>query len=274
MRRDEGFEARPRGRGRCERRARPSSRAGGPAPSPCVARSLTTPVGAGEHEEVGARCPKGRRASSHSEGGPAITRTGRHQARALPPAAGCLRRRFRSMSVPDAAGTGRSRRQASRGGPAIVAAAAVAGPNEDGPGVGGAAERGRCRRRRASPPPVRVDVGPRRRGDRPISPGSVSGRSDDRGGGGDGRAERGWTSRCCRRGTRGPPRPAGVVPPLVGRGEAPTRRAASAAAGVVVLGGRSGRHGICLVLAVVWWSWGPSRVGLRTAGLAEDYEPT
>ena len=142
----EGFEARPRGRGRCERRARPSSRAGGPAPSPCVARSLATPLGAGAREEVGARCPKGRRASSHSEGGPAITRTGRRQARALPPAAGCLRRRFRSMSVPEAAETGRSRRQASRGGPAIVAVAAVAGPNEDGPVVGSAAERGRgCR---------------------------------------------------------------------------------------------------------------------------------
>ena len=90
---------------------------------------------------------KGRRASSHSEGGPAITRTGRRQACSLPSAAGCLRRRFRSMYAPEAAATGRSRRQASRGGPTIVAAAAVAGPNEDGPVLGSAAERGRYRRR-------------------------------------------------------------------------------------------------------------------------------
>ena len=71
------------------RRARPSSRAGGSAPSPCVARSLTTPVGE----------------------------------------------------------TGRSRRQASRGGQTIVVAAAVAGPNEDGPVLGSTAERGRYRQR-------------------------------------------------------------------------------------------------------------------------------
>jgi len=122
-------------------------------------------------------------------------------------------------------------RRPPRGCPAIVAAAAMAGPSKDGLVVGSAAERGRCRRRRASPPPTLVCVGLPPRGGRPISPGSASGMSGDRGSGGDGRAERGWTARCHCRGTRAPPRPAGTVPRPEGRAEGIPRPVVSAAVG-------------------------------------------
>ena len=98
-----------------------------------------------------------------------------------------------------------------------MAAAAVAGPNEDGPVLGSAAERKRRRGQRAPFPGRKVE--PRasldrwclRRSGRAVRAASCR-RSF-----GDGRAERGWTARCCCGGTQAPPRPAGTVPRPEGR---------------------------------------------------------
>ena len=74
------------------------------------------------------------------------------------------------------------------------------------------------------PEAVVVDVRPRRRGGRPISPGSVSGRSGDRSGGGGGRAERGRTGGRFLRRTRALS-PAPSVPAAdIGRCRSPTAR--------------------------------------------------
>ena len=66
----------------------------------------------------------------------------------------------------------------------------TAGPTEGGPGQRAAAERGRCRRPHASPGTVRVEFRPRRRENRPISPGRVAKGSNGRVGGGGGSAKR------------------------------------------------------------------------------------
>ena len=84
------------------------------------------------------------------------------------------------MPVPDAAGTGLSYREASPGGPAIVAAAAAAGRTEGEPGKAGDAKRGRGHRRRASRPSALAETGRSRREACPGGPATV------RGGGGDG----------------------------------------------------------------------------------------
>ena len=119
-----------------------------------VARPPATWSSRRPRARAGAEAPEGdaKRAGRRAGAGAGRAERGRtgigrrRRMRALTPAAGCLRRRFRSTFAPEAAETGRSRRKASRGGPAIVAVAAVAGPNEDGPVVGSAAERGRgCR---------------------------------------------------------------------------------------------------------------------------------
>ena len=94
----------------------------------------------------------------------------------------------------------------------------TAGPTEGGPWQFAATKRGRCRRPHASPGTVRVEVRPRRRGDRPISPGSVAEGSNGRGGGGAGSARRGWTVGCQSRGTRVPQTRSGGVSVVGGRG--------------------------------------------------------
>ena len=64
-----------------------------------------------------------------------------------------FRRRLGSMSVPDAAGTGRSGREASPGGPATAAAMALAAPSEVVPER--PAQRERARSRATADPPRR-----------------------------------------------------------------------------------------------------------------------
>ena len=113
----------------------------------------------------------------------------------------------------------------------VKAAMTTTGPTEGGPGQRAAAERLRCRRRRASPGTVRVEARPGRRGDRPISPGSVAEGSDGRGGGGASSAERGRTGTRYRRRAQAPSRLAGTVSGAVGREAALTRRAAATAVG-------------------------------------------
>ena len=106
----------------------------------------------------------------------------------------------------------------------MKAAITTAGPTGGGPGQRTAAKRGRCRRPHASPGTVRVEVRQRRRGDRPISPGSVAEGSNGRGGGGAGSARRGWTVGCQSRGTRVPQTRSGGVSVVGGRGASATPR--------------------------------------------------
>ena len=111
------------------------------------------------------------------------------------------------------------------------AAMTTTGPTEVGPGQRAAAQRGRCRRRRASPGTVRVEARPRRRGDKPITPGSVAEGSDGCGGGGASSAEQGRTGTRYRHRAQAPSRLAGTVLRPVGREATLTRRAAAAAVG-------------------------------------------
>ena len=125
-------------------------------------------------------------------------------------------------------------RRVGRGGGGGEGSNDDAGPTEGGPGQCAAAERGRCRRPHASPGTVRVEVRPRRRGDRPISPGIVAEGSNGRGGGGAGSAKRGWTVGCQSRGTRAPQPRSGGVSVVVGRGATFLRRGVAAAPGRAV----------------------------------------
>ena len=107
----------------------------------------------------------------------------------------------------------------------------TAGPTGGGPGQRAAAERGRCRRPRASPGTLRVEIRPRRRGDRPISPGIVAEGSNGRVCGGAGSAKRGWTVGCYSRGTRAPQPRSGGVSVGGGRGATLLRLGVAAAVG-------------------------------------------
>ena len=123
----------------------------------------------------------------------------------------------------DARGGGRARGgwgEVSKGAPGLVALRRRPGHHQDrappsaGPSAG----------RRVSPPSLPVDIRPRSRGDRPILPANVSGRSDDCGGGGGGRAKRGRTGVGFRRRTRTLPPALSVPAASNGRCHSPTPR--------------------------------------------------